>query len=51
MHISILLFDDVDLLDGEPITAYGGLGLVPSASAERTADQIDYVWTETSMVG
>lgn len=66
MHVSLLLFDDVDLLDaggpyevfltatrlalrdgseapfdidtvtvhGHPITAYGGLGLVPSASAE-----------------
>lgn len=66
MHISILLFDDVDLLDsggpyevlltanrlairaggdapftldtvtldGEPVTAYGGLGLIPSTSAE-----------------
>ncbi len=66
VHISILLFDDVDLLDsggpyevlltanrlavragdaapfeidtvtldGEPVTAYGGLGLVPSASAD-----------------
>lgn len=71
MHVSILLFDDVDLLDsggpyevfltanrlavrdgdeapfeldtvtldGEPVTAYGGLGLIPSAPAsvlERT---------------
>jgi len=66
MHVSILLFDDVDLLDaggpyevfltatrlaqrdgseapfdidtvtvhGHPVTAYGGLGLVPSASPE-----------------
>ncbi|MGA9277251.1 DJ-1/PfpI family protein [Ilumatobacter sp.] len=66
MHISILLFDDVDLLDsggpyevlltanrlaargggdapfdidtvtldGEPVTAYGGLGLIPTASGD-----------------
>ena len=69
MHISILLFDDVDLLDsggpyevfltanrlaarggdeppfeidtvtldGQPVTAYGGLGLIPSASADMLA--------------
>lgn len=74
MHIAILLFDDVDLLDsggpyevlltanrlaeragdaapfeidtvtldGAPVTAYGGLGLVPSASAE-VLDRTDLV--------
>lgn len=69
-HVSILLFDDVDLLDsggpyevfltanrlarrdgadapfdidtvtldGRPVTAYGGLGLIPTASAEVLAN-------------
>jgi transcriptional regulator GlxA family with amidase domain len=69
MHISILLFEGVDLLDsggpyevfltanrlaeragddppfevdtvtldGEPVTAYGGLGLIPSAAADALA--------------